>query len=424
MLWNGVSSTPRLRAHRCRKPSSSSSTAAAAAAPSRGGGQNQYSARQPSRCTCQGRPCAVDDRRRRPSVNRSASGIATAKSSSRSAGRERGPDRGQRERVAGQGAADAGDVDLVAEHRAGRAGRRPPRSCRTPPAGRRRRSACRPPPGRARAPTPRVQPPGPAQSVCVSSMTSSTPCRRVISRTAVEVARRRAARCRCWSAPAPSAGRRRRPRPAAGRGPRASLNGTTAVVTATSTCGPSAPGPRHDPVAVEHGERLVDGAVVAPVHHRDPRPAGQVPGEAQHEPVGVGRRHRELPARQPEPAGQLLADPGRVRRRQHRGDARRRPARRPPRRPAGSACPVIAPVSPRHRSTYSMPVDVGEPGARCADSTNSGKAPGQRVIHGIGTPASSGPRACSASSAERGCSVDEAALLVRAEVGAAGRGRS
>ena len=40
---------------------------------------------------------------------------------------------------------------------------------------------------------------------------------------------------------------------------------------------------------VEHGEGLVDGAVVAPVHHRDPRPAGEVTGEAEHEPVRVGR---------------------------------------------------------------------------------------------------------------------------------------
>ena len=31
-----------------------------------------------------------------------------------------------------------------------------------------------------------VQPPGPAHIVCVSSITSSTPCRRVISRTAAE----------------------------------------------------------------------------------------------------------------------------------------------------------------------------------------------------------------------------------------------
>ena len=59
MLWNGVSSTPRLRAYRCRNASSSASPAAAAAAPSRGGGQNQYSARQPRRCTCHGRSWAA-----------------------------------------------------------------------------------------------------------------------------------------------------------------------------------------------------------------------------------------------------------------------------------------------------------------------------------------------------------------------------
>ena len=84
MLWNGVSSTPRLRAHRCISRSSSSSAAAAAAAPSRGGGQNQYSARQPRRWTFHGSPCRSMTACT-PSVNRSASGIATAKSSSRSA---------------------------------------------------------------------------------------------------------------------------------------------------------------------------------------------------------------------------------------------------------------------------------------------------------------------------------------------------
>ena len=68
------------------------------------------------------------------------------------------------------------------------------------------------------------------------------------------------------------------------------------------------------PVAVEHGERLVDGAVVAPVHDRDLGPAGEVPREAEHEAVGVGRGHRHLPAGQPEPAAQLLGHPGGVRR--------------------------------------------------------------------------------------------------------------
>ena len=82
--------------------------------------------------------------------------------------------------------------------------------------------------------------------------------------------------------------------------------------------------PRDDPVAratvLEHAERLVDRAVVAPVHHRDPRPAGEVAGEAEHEAVGVGGRHRHLPPGQAEAAAELAGDPGGVRRGQHRGD--------------------------------------------------------------------------------------------------------
>ena len=89
---------------------------------------------------------------------------------------------------------------------------------------------------------------------------------------------------------------------------------------------PEPTGPGHHPVPVEHGEGLVDGAVVAPVHHRHPRPPGQVPGETQHEAVGVGRRHRQLPDRQAEPTGQLLADPDGVLGRQHGGDPGRRAA--------------------------------------------------------------------------------------------------
>ena len=101
-----------------------------------------------------------------------------------------------------------------------------------------------------------------------------------------------------------------------------SLNGTTRVVSAGSTCGPIEPGRAMTFAGrVEHGERLVDRPVVAPVHHADLRAAGEVAGEAQHEAVGVGRRHRHLPAREPEPPRELVRDPGRVGGRQHRGDA-------------------------------------------------------------------------------------------------------
>ena len=116
MLWNGVSSTPRLSAHRCRKPSRSSSTAAAASAPLRGGGQNQYSARQPSRCTFHGRPCSLDhpgDAVGEPlrQRDRHREVLLAQRRGQRGAGR------GEGEAVRGERAAHPGDVDPVAEHR-------------------------------------------------------------------------------------------------------------------------------------------------------------------------------------------------------------------------------------------------------------------------------------------------------------------
>ena len=50
--------------------------------------------------------------------------------------------------------------------------------------------------------------------------------------------------------------------------------------------------------------------------------------------------------------------------------------------------PVIAAVSPRQKSTYSWP-STSVKRAPCASAANTGKPPGQRIIHGIGTPASS-----------------------------------
>ena len=101
-----------------------------------------------------------------------------------------------------------------------------------------------------------------------------------------------------------------------------SLNGTTRVVSAGSTWAPIEPGRAIDLAGgVEDRQRLVDRPVVAPVHHADLRAAGEVAGEAQHEAVGVGRRHRHLPAREPEPPGELAGDPRRVGGREHRRDA-------------------------------------------------------------------------------------------------------
>ena len=160
-----------------------------------------------------------------------------------------------------------------------------------------------------------VQPPGPAQSVCVSSMTSSTSWRRVISRTAG----RGSPSSGSTMPMLVSAGSISRQATSPSREPPVERvrvverhhGGRLSDVDLRA----HRAGPGHHPVTVEDGQRLVDGAVVAPVHHRDPRPPGQVPGEAQHEPVRVGGRHRQLPRRQPEPAGQLLADPDRVGRR-------------------------------------------------------------------------------------------------------------
>ena len=82
-----------------------------------------------------------------------------------------------------------------------------------------------------------------------------------------------------------------------------------------SVCGDDAP------VGVERRERLVDRAVVALVVNEDLRSAGDPPGEADREAVGVGRGHRELPERQAEPAAELLARGEGVLGRKHVGDS-------------------------------------------------------------------------------------------------------
>ncbi len=60
--------------------------------------------------------------------------------------------------------------------------------------------------------------------------------------------------------------------------------------------------------------------MVAPVEHEHPGPAGQRAREADREPVRVGGRERELPAREAEPARELLPHPERVLARQHERD--------------------------------------------------------------------------------------------------------
>ena len=71
----------------------------------------------------------------------------------------------------------------------------------------------------------------------------------------------------------------------------------------------------------EDDERLIHRAVVAPGVHEHLRPACYLAREADREPVRVSGGQRELPRRQSEAAGQLLAAPDRVLAGEHDGDA-------------------------------------------------------------------------------------------------------
>ena len=71
---------------------------------------------------------------------------------------------------------------------------------------------------------------------------------------------------------------------------------------------------------VERRERLVDGAVIAPVEDEHLGPRGDASREPDREPVRVRRGQRELPARDTEAACQLLAHGQRVLARQHQRD--------------------------------------------------------------------------------------------------------
>ena len=310
MLWNGVSSTPRLR------PTGAGSPRAPRRRPRprrrRRAAVGRTSTPRGSRAAARaraGRARAITPAT--PSVNRSASGYGDREVLLAQAGRERRPDRRQGERVGGQGAADPGDVDLVAEHRARRAGRRSPRVMpyaadgTPPPIGlpTTTKSGSRP---QARGAPAR---PGAQRVRLVDDQQHAVATGDLADAVEVAVVGQHDA----------DVGQRRLHQQAGdvalGQPP---VEGVEVVERhhgrrdGDVDLRTEGAGPGHHPVAVEHGEGLVDGAVVAPVHHRDPRPAGEVPGEPQHEPVGVGGRHRQLPGRQPEPAGQLLADPDRV----------------------------------------------------------------------------------------------------------------
>ncbi len=136
------------------------------------------------------------------------------------------------------------------------------------------------------------------------------------------------------------------------------------------------------PVVPELDEGLVDAAVVAPVLDQDLRPAGDLAAEPDRPAVGVGRRQRELPQRQPESAAQLLADPARVLVGQHRRDALRRAL-------ADRADDRLGAVA-RHRAGVAeaevhvlVPVDVGEARpVRLVDVDRELTRPAHHPVHG------------------------------------------
>ena len=142
MLWNGVSSSRRLSACRCSSVCSAKSSASAASCPVRGGsGAKAYSARAPSRVTCQGSAVAAEHLG-------DAVGPALPERQHARVGLvgehlgQGGPHRGQRQRVAGERAADAADVDVLELDRPADAVGQLARSGRRHRTGCRRRSPC------------------------------------------------------------------------------------------------------------------------------------------------------------------------------------------------------------------------------------------------------------------------------------------
>ncbi len=196
------------------------------------------------------------------------------------------------------------------------------------------------------------------------------------------------------------------PRASARRTPSRSLNSTTTVVSAGSTCGPDVAG-LGDGLAVLADDRdgLVDRAVVAPVEDEHLGPALDLARDAQDEAVGVGRGQRELTStagrsagaapRRPRssppsassssrrrarrcggrrrarsaPASARASSPcRRARSRRTRGRRRRRCARRaPPRRRADSRRPTSpSRASARRRSALRAPARRARASAACA----------------------------------------------------------
>ena len=144
---------------------------------------------------------------------------------------------------------------------------------------------------------------------------------------------------------------------------------------------------------VEHEERLVDGAVIAVVEDEDLRAPGELPGKPDGERLASVAVSAKLPERQAEPPAQLVADPAASSVGSIVVDAAELAIRgvRDRRRTAAGEWPVIAPVSPRQKSTYVCP-STSVSRAR-GPATNTGKPPGTSRIQFIGTPPSRCPPA-------------------------------
>ena len=166
-----------------------------------------------------------------------------------------------------------------------------------------------------------MQPPGPAESVWVSSISSSVPVRSHSSRSPSRK---------------PGSGRTM---PMLVRAGSVMTTATCSSARAASTDarsfhstrpggggrihrGTDVPGSRHRAaVGAAHHEGLVDGAVVAVGEARHEPAPGHQAGEAERPAVGVRRREGEGPARQPEARRQLVGHPRRVLGGEHGRDA-------------------------------------------------------------------------------------------------------
>ena len=172
----------------------------------------------------------------------------------------------------------------------------------------------------------RVQPPGPALKVCVSSINSSEPAALVRARRPswkpssgstmpmfVSAGSVSTTATSPWASSRSSWSR--------------SLNSATRLVERRVDRRADVARRATRPLRGRDGEGLVDAAVVAVAEHEHLRAPGEVPGEADRPPVGVGGAQREAPPLDAEPPGELVGDEGRLLGREHgRGAAEARQA--------------------------------------------------------------------------------------------------